>query len=49
MYMGGTDKNDQMTKLQRCRCHYKFLVLWWNSLCGLFYRCIYPRGRYSGL
>jgi len=23
-YMGGTDKNDQMTKLQRCRRHYKW-------------------------
>lgn len=23
-YMGGTDKNDQMTKLQKCRRHYKW-------------------------
>jgi hypothetical protein len=23
-YMGGTDKNDQMTRLQKCRRHYRW-------------------------
>lgn len=24
IYMGDTDKNDQMTRRQKCRCHYKW-------------------------
>src|SRR6218665_1477459 len=40
MYMGGTDKNDQMTKLQRCRRHYKWLMSYGEILCVERIQCL---------